>query len=854
MLINKFATIAFTVFIIIAGINIMAAEIWHLQDAGYRLELKNEQADTNGFIDLSTYGLPDDLENGVNVLSYDGKELPFNFYANGGLLIGGGRVATCYVYFGFQQSMPRQRWSKKDGELPLGSQLKLRVFHARWQYLTPGQWFERQRENVARQTRKQTAWVVDYIYLQLAGELLVRYNYPWRMIDRKMLKDSSFFSAGWNEPFDIEDYICWRYQGIYRRSLWNVENYWRKSFANINVYDPVRMEWGIKRLKRILTQQEKNIQQLRKSADTGPERDFINMFEKGRLREDEKVNFDKTIIQKGMVEIRNNYAAVFTGNLVIRKRGEYEFAINVSGGGLLMLDDRIIINRLGENERSIDWQKKIKIKLTRGLHSFKFYYQKNTKLSFACAAWKKGGESEFTPMTVNDFCPGWPIQILQCQDKAGRKYPVVQKTAEYLLYTGKREKMWWNNYKIILGGNADWAVNGKKVCTSENTSIIFPTVGKTEVKISPVDKHYTPLSFIPSSGSQDCRYGRPDIMLKWWMPNFIFDDECVELAVETVSKLPWDTECYLSVIPDFENSAFRSSRELISLSGRDYYNDDDRFIPDSFYKKKFMVNGADIKNLGVKFVLTIPGFTFDEKSVRFVSVRDLGILHTESGELYDKGNNRIIPVLHRPTLAELRSWQLPNLIYKKLSGITQMLIVGDDYGNNNSYFSELFSKALLRQNINTQFSSWLQSTNSSELILLNFIAKLPEIANADTNAILIIPPSRELYDGISARDISRLLAALVEQARNNPGIKRIFITTSLPMINATDQENELNNDIRRIARDYGVTLLDINHFIRKLPAWQSAYVAQHSNISSATILPFQQIPAIVGYLTGEVLE
>lgn len=829
--------------------SILTADTWHFKDADYRLEVKKEQTAANGFIELNKYALPCDLENGVNVVNNFGKEIPYNLYKNGGLIIGK-NFTTGYVYFGFQHPNPNQRWLQSDGELPAENLLNLKIFHARWQYITPSQWLERQRENATRQTQRQSAWILDYIQLQFACDLFARYRYPWRL-PPKMFIRQSYYSNDWYRAYDADEYMAWRYKWSYPRNAANIENLWRKSIANINIYEPIRLEWGIKRLQRILLQQEKNIEKVAATASTGPERDFVTMFERGRAREGDVPFFDKTRIEKGMVEIRNNYAAAFAGNLVIRQSGEYEFAVNVSGGALLLLDDKIIINCYGENERNSSWQRHTTVKLTGGLHKFKFYYQKNMLPSYAVAAWKKKGETEFQPINIANFCPGWPLKLVQCQEQSGRKYPIIEQTAGYLLYTGKRDKMWWNNYKVIIGGPADWSFNEKRIANSEAISIIFPFTEKSEIKVSPVDNHLTPMRFIPKHNSNGCKYGRPDIMIKLWMPDFIFDDEYLETAVEVVSKMQWDVTCYLNIVPERDNEVFGSSKKAVVLQGRNKDDDDDRFIPDSYYKEKIMVSGAAVKNLKVNFSLDLPGINFDNQSVKFIPVNEISNLKVVDGKLKDNDNNQIVPVLHRPSLAELRNWQLPTMIYNKLNGITQMLVIADDYGSNDLTFCSTFRQRSSQHGVKALFWNWSKTTKSGERYLLNLAAVLPNIDNTSADSLLIVPPALELLDGLQARSISRLLATIIERARNNPKIKHIFITTAVPMLNLAIHENELNDEIKHLARDYDVRVLDLNSHVRKLPVVPSDY---QNYDGSVAVLPVALIQAICDYITGSIVE
>ena len=824
-----------------------AVPAWPVPDAEYRLKVKTDNPGVTGYIDLSQCALPEKLDNGVDVRDEKGGKIPYFLYKDFGLFFGPAvKSPVRYIYFGFKKPVEAPTWPKELGTVPENYRLRIRMFHAGMVYVTEQQWFERQRQNI-EERYKRPNWMVKYFIDQSWERYLTMYIYPWPVTDVKFcLASNEPDTKDWDKPYDIEDYLAWRNPSSYRRSSGWVEYQYRLKGPYFMKYDPLRLEWAFKRLKRYWNNRDRELKQAEKNSKGAPERDMIYIYEKRKPAE-EKTNWDQVLLDKCMFDLRNNFAAGITGMLLVPADGEYEFAINTSSCTLLLVDEKIIINWYGEHERTPGWEKTAKVNLKKGLYPFKFYYQKNLAITYAACAWKKPGDREFTILRDDNFSPGWPCISEACESRNGSIYPLVSKIDSCILFTGKREKCLWEKYSVTNCGNGGctWNVNGQTF-PGKIIDLISKEGAEDKIMLVPEDKNYSPLRLCRFDDGKEKPYSRPDLALKLWTPDFIFDDETLDLFIEVNSKLPFAVECYLDTVASPETSFFASGREKISLPGKPV-SEQNRFIPDSVFKKQIALKGEDLKQkTEVGFNLKLPNMTFDSKRIKFIKVPELPPMVTGADALHDADGSIVIPVIHRPELSEIRKWELPATVINRLAGTSKVLIVADDFACGNNAFRDTLQELLNQEEIELEFIPWRNCGDNR--LLENFAAALPFILKSDADAAIIIPPVRELHDGIPVRNQYRMLAALISAFKG----RNLMLATPFPHATPNPQEEELSSEIKHLAREYGAAVLDLNYYIKENQDWQKSYRTSPENENSLELLPVQNIEGVCRIIAREL--
>ncbi len=819
---------------------------WPVPDAQYRLKVKTDNPAVTGYLDLSQCALPEKLDNGVEVMDDSGGRIAYFLHKDLGLFIGpAAKSPVRYIYFGFKKPVEAPPWPKTLGSIPENYQLRIRIFHAGVVYVTEEQWFERQRQSIEERFKRPN-WMIKYFIAQSWARYYARYIYPWPITEVKFYLNCEPMDKDWDKPYDIEDYLVWKKPSSYRRSTGWVEYQYRLKAGDFMKYDSIRLEWAAKRLKRLWSARDKELKQAEINAKGAPERDMINIYEK-RKPVEEKNNWDQVLLDKCMFDVRNNFAAAITGMLLIPVDGEYEFAINTSSSTLLLLDDKIIINWYGEHDRTAGWEKTAKIKLKKGLCPLKFYYQKNLAVTYAACAWKKPGDREFTILQDVNFSPAWPSLPTSCESKTGSIYPLVTKTGSCTLFTGKREKCLWEKYSVSDCGKGGciWNVNGQTF-PGKTIDLILKEGTEDKITLVPEDKNYSPLKLHRFDDGKEKPYSRPDLKLKLWTPEFIFDDETLDLFVEVNSKLPYAVECYLDTVATPENSMCVNGREKIFLPGKPV-SEQNRFIPDSVFKKQIVLKGETLKQqTEIGFTLKLPNMIFDSRKMRFIKVPELPPMVTDTNGMHDSDGNIVIPVIHRPELSEIRKWELPATVLSRLAGTAKVLVVADDFTCGNNAFSDMLQEQLNQNEIELEFIPWRNSGDNR--MLENFAATHPFILKSDADAAIIIPPVRELHDGIPVRNQYRMLAALISAFKG----RKLMLATPFPPVTPTPQEEELSSEIKRLAREYGAAVLDLNYYIKENKDWRKSYRTTPDNESALELLPVQDIKGVCRIIAKEL--
>ncbi|MFA7232226.1 MAG: PA14 domain-containing protein, partial [Victivallaceae bacterium] len=826
---------------------------WAVADAGFRMKIDTDRPELTGYLDLSRYCLPVSLANGVDVRDAQGMKLPFYLYPNGGLILGSSpNKNRRYVYLGFASPENENRWNKALGKIPANSRIKMTVINGKFPYLTETEWVENQGKILQKRYQQTLKYQLDDLTRNLTEAIFSPSVYYWQEYERK-----SGFYPRYNKYRQYwkrvpQTFMTRKY--IPRQILppWDFEYSFPTLFTTPLAFRN-NINWRVKRIKNVEQEEENKIKELPKKAVGAPEKDFLNWFTRKKMNIRGEKEISAVYLPRLPFNTRRNFGAIISGNLVVPADGEYEFAVNSTSSTALLIDEKTVIMWYGVHERTDNWTKTVKLQLTRGLHSFVFYYHKNNSAAYATAAWKKVGANNFSPLTEDEFSPGWLNHPVSCENRLNKQYPLVKHTAMYWIFTGKQQKALWEKLTIISGDASkyEWEQNGKVFAKGSNADIIFSGSNPVQVVLRSQDKTFSELAITSYSGDRELEPLRPDLFLKLNAPDFIYDDEILDFYLETVSKLPEPVDCAIETTTDNPGSGFTSGKINLTMPGK-IVADQERFTPDSVHKSLTVLNGKTLKDgANVEFSLSVTGMTFDRKQIRFMPLAELPELQYETDGLKDGDNVRIIPILHRPTLSEVRKWQLPSLIRNQLSQTKKLLVIGDDFSSLNSTLANNLKQKLAAKNIQLEFYPW-QQTDDRIIMLDSLTSLLPAIKQSTADIALIIPPAADLSDEISTRTRTRIIAALVEALKNNPNIRTIKLSTPFPGIVSRENEPELVTALKKLVREYNIQIIDLNFFIRNQEDWQKAYCKFPDNEQIIEPFPVQKIPEISDFISAEI--
>ncbi len=620
------------------------------------------------------------------------------------------------------------------------------------------------------------------------------------------------------------------------------------------------ISWRVRALKKLPIMQEKQLKKLPERVKDAPQKAFTKLFNPKQKRWEIMIRGTKAIselnLERRPFNARRNFGAIFSGKLIIPETGEYQFAINSTSSTVLQLDGENIFTWLGTHNPAAGWGRTVKLPLTAGLHDFKFIYHKASGFTHATVAWQAPGTGTFRMMNENDFAPGWINQPLSCSAADGTEYPLVKRTARKLFFTGKRQRATWTNFQILSADatNYSWYLNGRKFTESDNVDVVFNpeddkkiTVGNSTNKIATLQLH-------PMPDSKQLLSMNPDLSLKLWLPKFIYDAELLNGQLEISSGLPEKINCIMTIEANRENSILPSAVKKLVIPPKTL-PEQQKFAADSTVKSNFNLNGTELKSeLAVKLSLHIPGMVFATEKIRFIPLKELPKLNFSDGMLTDTDGTVIIPVLHRPSLTDLRKWELPLIIQRQLQGIRHLTVIADDFGQAGNTFATALADKFAKHNIKLDFNPWHNNSNGSAM-LSSLTSLLPDIDKITGDTVMIIPPVTDLNSIASARVLGRTIGALLERLQHNAYIRKIYLVTPFPTpAGGPEREQELIQTLQKLCRTYGAELIKLNQNIRQQNDWRNAYRIFPDNPALITSYPIQLTKESADFLSKSIAE
>jgi hypothetical protein len=211
----------------------------------------------------------------------------------------------------------------------------------------------------------------------------------------------------------------------------------------------------------------------------------------------------------------------------------------------------------------------------------------------------------------------------------------------------------------------------------------------------------------------------------------------------------------------------------------------------------------------------------------------------------DPENRRVIPVLHRPDLAEIRSWALLDYAMDKILPMKKALIISEDFGKNGNAFQKQIAAEFSKRGIRTEFLSWRRGSDGQPF-RESFVSFIDKIKSSDADRVVIIPPSVDMWKGNTMRLEERVIAAALILIKENRNFRTVNLCTPFPSVFSSSAEKGTVTAVRKLTRDFGTELIDLNSFIRKKEGWRKTYYENPDDSSMIEYYP-------VG-MSGEIAE
>ncbi len=773
---------------------------WHVPEAEYRLIVESDRPGENGYFDFGDYAMPILLGKGVDIRDHADNKIPFYLHQTLGLVIAPAPGSPRrYIYFGLPEVSPVDQWNKaQNGEIPPDRTIYTNAYWRGHRYWTSKEWLDNQVNNLENRFIRDNGWNFKYLLRCFATSAVSLHQ---EVLDPRA---EPVTVGDWNKPLDRENYLCWRYRDLSRRINYFSQEEMERSYADPFRYSRARMDWVWRRIYLSRKNIFRVLPDLQARAPEAPMNDFINIFKQPYRGVFFSANQALFHITDDAFDSRRNIAVVMEGKLIVPENGEYEFKAEANGSFLLYVDGQLHLSKY--NEPVID--KFLKLNLTAGLHEVRFCFQRQSS-SIATLSWKKTGAEQFAVLTENDFAPAWPNPPLAMQRKPYVDIPLIKQISQYDIFIAKTEKKLWKELAAVNGPQITWLLNGAPVFIGEKATLISNPGDQFGI----MTDDFPPTRFFwLRADRKDKPWFHADLSLNLFVPDFIYEDEELEMFVEMLSALPVAARSVLSVTPDRKNPMFQTGKREIIVPPKRMIQED-RYASDGSFKYSVHLKGAELKNaLNIDFELKVPELIFSSRKLRFIPLNTLPPLTLDAnGDFRDEQNALVVPVLHRPALSEIRTWELPAKIKNQIVSYRHMLLIGDDFGN----FSADLENTLKQKSLALTFLPWSRDHQPLLRMRRDLPRMLQDISRSQADLALVIPAAADVADQIPLRSQSRHLAAILQALRANKNIQTICLATPLPMENHAELEQKLSQELRKLGRDYGVRIIDLNHFLRQ---------------------------------------
>lgn len=779
-----------SLFLLLIACRMLAAEdlvFWHDPAAAFRIRVLQEASDVPAVLDDRHLCLPVPLKNNVRAYDADGNLKPAHYFAAGAVFLPPVKKAQeLYLYFGYTKKMPNPSFYglESNSRLAILQSAHMQVYHTK-------EW----RRFMIRTRRERFHNFVKYFKFTRCTNK--KCGHITSMVRR--CRNSVF-------PFCARN-IMYRYQNA-KTLLWAKDPMLpyritccrgillRPDFAlmptNHNLCHFNRCSSYI---NRFVKERERMRADIRKYRATPPAQGM----------EESLLNISTISMQRGVLDSGQIYMTrrptdtglrsllYFRGKLYVPETGQYTFRVSTNATHLLSIDGKCVIRRFAEDmpRRGATYTDHT-MKLEKGLHEFLLCYHKQRVGTMIYAAWKKQGASVFEILSEENFSPGLPVIPLAIESQSGLRYPVVKFQDKFAFYTSKLgRKVVWR-----FDGDAGYLFQGKKYPSNSNLFLADPE--NPDFTLLPADPAFSPMKIAPHPRKTE-RISLPvSLDLHLHLPDFIYDDEKLNGTWEIRTRLPFPVKPVLTRLPDGKSTE-------IDLPAH-HSGGIDRFSSDFLLKKDFPLWNTSFRDF--QYQLALPGMTFKTLGVRYLRPGTDESFTYQYGNFYGANGDKIIFVLHRPQLHELRKWSLPRQLAGGLKKTQKLCIIGDLDDKVKQTLQTSFRAA----GITLKIIPVLPTTETAGSPLPESLCSISRsLKEEKPDTVLIIPPALSKARNHSMRSELRCIAYLLEQARNMESVRRILLTTPIP--DGADLQNDYALQLRSLKRDYGVTCLELTAYL-----------------------------------------
>lgn len=749
----------------------LAAAEWHEPEAMYRLTVEHDVTGECGYLDFKKICLPENVDNGLCIYSVSGKKIPVHQYdADHLLLPSSDKSETYYIYYGYSSPRPLQHWDSRQNPVPANYRLRQRDVSRRYP------------------------------------------NAPEQVGTIESLKQNSPFIRN-------------------RRELWRLTG----AFAIARTGYLTRLHEALLRktpLEQIsvaeFREQEKQLfakdRSIRAVASETLESVFFSHF-----RDRNGNNASRIFFTQRPFDTDRNFITCFFGNLAIEEAGEYEFRLNTNSTRIFRLNGKTVLRRFGEFQNpdsyAIGSSDILTVPLSRGSHFLEFLYYKGPIANWAAVSWRKKGQGTFRLLTEDDFAPAIPLFPSYSADRNGKLYPIVLRDDSLALYTAKHHAYSLDRYQVLNRGSFPyhWLLDEKRFEADVNVFALRDP-STPVLKLVPENPDFLPLEIIrkPRTGTKAPL--RPDLSLRLWAPHFLYDDEYASVTLEINSGLPVDYKALLNIESPVMNPVFHSSEEYLSVSAIPMEHED-RYAKNRILKKDFFLDGRGIQqDFSTDFRLILPGLAADAKSLRILPASELPEeLQTSPEGLLDAEGRRLLPILHRASLHEIRAWELPRKLGSEWKAHKRILVIAEDLPGLRDQLSASFSA----RRIELDFLPWSKSALPSGSVVMETLpAARKRIGSTEADGAILIPPNSDKHGILGFREELNMLSLLLEQLSGAKKMRTVILTTPFPQsprqFRESGTESALHESLRKLKRERGISFLELNAVLRKNPEWSDA--------------------------------
>lgn len=758
---------------------------WLQPEAKFRLTAVPERPGEACSIDLRRMVLPELPANGVRVFDDAGKPAAYQLHDNFSLSIAPAPGAKSFdIYFGFPGRQPSDTWTPQSGPRPPAQRLKLNFYWGGNRPCTPEEFLARRNMEIERSNRWHTRNF---------------YNRPF-ILQRQAI--TGFEPPQWVPKFP--QYYKNR-QAQFKRLHTKNKRQWMRAASELtgnsycermrrfNLSWKQQMKNHLDYIKREAARIDGQYAQARKDMAKGPENDLLGAAGWKNPRE-----FTATEVQL-MVrppETQEHYTARFSGFFEVPEDGEYEFELFSNSLALLKLDGEIIARRVNANGSQPPETAVVKRELKKGSAPFELFYRLNSGYGQLTVRMRPAGTGEFRLLAAEHFTPARPAHPVELAESGGVRYPLISRRGHYLLYTGKQSSIPIESFDFLTPADEiEWHF-GDAPCRpldELSPSVVPGDTPESRLSFRLIGRPETQLPVLNSDYRADLVELRPDLQLRLWAPEIIYDDEELPVSAESISRLPLEIEAQLDVAIDGKPQELRRVRlpakpdERFDRAAADIYRKDTITLPPQQQKRSETV----------EVQLDIENFEFDRKRLRILPVSGDG--------LADKaGADNTVLVLRRPKLSDIRNWELPRKIGDELTAYRKLLLIGEPVEGFGMFARELLKKKRKQQ----QSVEFIPFSDSETPLRTGLPELLDRIGSSDADRAALFLPC--LYHMGTAepwmRD--RYIAALLEKLRSNRKLHALYLVPAPVRPGEEAQAEKLLEALRRLAREYDVQLLE----------------------------------------------